>query len=56
MDYTVAEPLLEKIAQKVHSRHLESFSTSLLQIDEEVYGCLVEDTEINSWQNCFNVS
>ena len=53
MDYTVAEPLLEKIAQKIHPRHLESFSTTLLHIDQEVYGCLVEDTETNS---CFNVS
>ena len=56
IDYTVAEPLLERIAHKVHARHLESFSTTLLQIDKEVYHLLVNDTETNPWQGCFNVS
>ena len=58
MDYAVAEPLLERIAHKVHPRQLESFSTTLLQIDKEVYHLLVNDndTETNPWQACFNVS
>ena len=56
MDYAVAEPLLERIAHKVHARQLESFCTTLLQIDKEVYRLLVNDTETNPWQGCFNIS
>ena len=55
-DSNVVDPLLQRIAHKVNSEHLQKFSSTLLNLKDADYTRSVDGTESYSWERRFNVS